>query len=247
MQNITSNLNAISEEIESLAYSDVTYDEFNELNAAFQRLSQAIKNVSYKPGDRSNLDDFENMWTAQSILFMVDILPEFHRVLLKYYNRADELELIDVGAGNGSGANFLSQLHTGRMIYSKCNVKAIDHVDNRLRWARSQYPKVDYEVANLYKLESKKWDIVICSHCLEHVKEPERFTADLMRICRGFLFVYTPYNELDRIPGHLNTITEDFYEGMPVENIKIFNSMGWHPDYPEDKVILAVLDCRSSA
>ncbi len=55
--------------------------------------------------------------------------------------------------------------------------------------------------------------------------------------------MYSPFNEIDRIPAHVNTITESLYEGFNVEKIKIIKSMAWHADIPNDMCILAVMDC----
>src|SRR3546814_14561895 len=66
-----------------------------------------------------------------------------------------------------------------------------------------------------FELPSNTWDMVICSHVVEHLVNPREFIDKLRDICRGFAFVYTPYNENPRISGHLCTITEKTYEGLP--------------------------------
>lgn len=241
---IVASINDISTALEPLNYHSLSTSEFEKVNAAFQLLTKAIKKISYKPGDRKNMYDFEKMGGAQSIQFMVDMLPDIHQVLLKYFNRCDELEVVDIGAGNGAGTNLIAQLHVDRMIYSKMNVSAIDHIDSRLRWVQSQYPTVRYNVAKLADLPSKHWDLVLCSHCLEHVLEHEQFVQDLMRICKGFLFIYTPYDEKNLMHGHLHRFTESYYKDLTIESLRIFNSMAWHPDNPEEKVMLVSIDCR---
>ena len=190
------------------------------------------------------IEIFEKKWIAQSIQFAIDCVPELHRVLLKYYQRASDLSLLDVGAGSGAGSNLIASLHADRMIYSKIDVDAIDYIDKRLLWARSQYPMINYEVKDLFNLPSKKWDLVFCSHCLEHLEEPRPFLDKIIDVCRGFAFIYTPYNEVDRIDGHHFTFTEDFYYPNKVLRTKVFHSLAWFADNPEIQVMLVTIDCR---
>lgn len=190
--------------------------------------------------------DFEEKWGAQSIQFVIDCIPEFHRILQTHYKRKDTLALLDVGAGSGAGSNIFTLLHSDRFVYSKLRVDAIDGIDTRAGWVKIMYPKVQYKVVDVYELPDKQWDLVFCSHVIEHVPHPEDFVKKLVQISKGFVFVYSPYNEIDRSPGHINTITESFYEGFNVEKINILKSMGWHADKPDDLCILAVIDCRKA-
>ncbi len=237
-------MDKLIQDITVLNQEEVSFEQFQDLNNAYQSLEEALKKLCFKKEELGQKVLFEDNWIAQNIQFMIDIIPDIHQILLKYYQRKDELNLIDVGAGSGAGSNLIAQLHTARMIYSKINVDAIDHVDKRLKWATAQYPRINYYQENLYKLASKNWDLVVCSHCIEHVPKPHAFIEQLIRICKGFLFIYTPFNEIDRIAGHLHTITASFFKPYKIEHSRIFNSMAWHPDKEKDQVILACIDCR---
>ena len=238
---LLNDIQRITEEITELrnARDETISAVITELNKAITEL----KKISLRRA-KFPWPDFEFLWSAQAIQFAIDCIPEIHQVMLKYYERSDELKLIDVGPGSGAGSNLIASLHSDRMIYSKINVDAIDYIDLRKLWADFQYPKVNYMVGEIFDLPDKTWDFVYCSHCLEHVPNPRKYCDKLISICKGFAFIYTPYNEINLMEGHLNTITEEFYSNDNVYNIKIFHSLGWHADNPENKVILAVLDCR---
>jgi len=209
------------------------------------RLNDELKSICVREA-KFPLEIFEKKWVAQSMQFAMDCMPEIHRILKLHYRRAYDLKLLDVGAGSGAGSNLIAALHADRMIYSKIEVDAIDYIDKRLLWARFQYPQVNYQVQDLYDLPSKQWDLVLCSHCLEHVEEPHNFCEKIIDVCKGFALIYTPNNELERIQDHLTTFTEAFYDRYPVANIEIFNSMAWYADKPENKVMLVTIDCRTT-
>lgn len=220
--------------------------EFEQIIEMYHEINQSLKDLVYTPNPRNKneREKFEYGWGAQSMQFIIDCLPEFHRILLKHYRRSDDLTLLDVGAGSAAGSNLLASLHNERVVYSKIRVDAIDYTPLRERWVKSQYPLVNYSVANLYDLPDKCWDFVICSHVIEHVSEPKVFVSELERVCKGFAFIYAPYQEIDRIPAHINTITEEIFSEFKLESVKIVKSMGWHADIPDDQCILVIIDCR---
>lgn len=232
------------------AVADMDDAAFGEFCRLWHAANDAVKDAIYQghswDATRFTRTQFEQGWGAQSALFMADMLPFIHSKLLKHYKRKDVLRAIDVGAGSCFGTRLLASLHSDHYVYSRMEVEAVDYVPDRARWVQATSPEIDYIVKDLFELPSRSWDIVVCSHVVEHVPEPRRFIEKLSDICRGFAFVYSPYNENPRIAHHINTITEDDYAGMPCET-HILKSMGWHPDKPGDMCILAVIDCRGSA
>lgn len=222
-------------------------EDFNDVISLWHETFDALKDAIFDNRHQKARGEFEEGWGAQSIQFVIDCIPELHRIMRKHYNRSDHLSLLDVGAGSGAGSNIFSMLHSGRHVYSKLRVDAVDYIDSRLRWVKTMYPRVHYKVADVYDLPDNNWDIVFCSHVIEHVNNPEIFLEKLIDICKGFLLVYSPYNEIDKIPAHKNTITESLYDGLKIETLNFIKSMGWHADIPNDLCILAVIDCRKHA
>lgn len=224
---------------------DKAYAEFVE---QWQAATAAVKSQIYVAveGNKESQDLFEYGWGAHSIQFAIDVIPELHKVMLKHYRRKLKLKLVDIGAGSGAGTNVFAMLHTSDEVFSSLEVEAVDQVATRKRWINFMYPRVKYTVGSLEKLRSRKWDFVYCSHVIEHTRDPRAFVKHLMRICKGFAFVYAPYNEVERIPGHLSTITEKVFEGFPLEALIIRHSMAWKPQAEGYQCILAVIDCRNS-
>jgi len=242
---IVESLKLLKEHIKDVSQLDNSC--FDEVIALWHETLGELKDAVFDKKNKQARINFEEGWGAQSVQFVIDCIPEFHRILLHNYKRSDELTLLDVGAGSGLGSNLFTALHSENYVYSKVSVDAIDYTDSRLRWVQTMYPKVNYKVADVYDLPDNHWDMFFCSHVIEHVTNPKAFIEKLVNISRGFVFVYSPYNEIDRIPAHINTITESLYEGFDIEKINIFKSMGWHADIPEDLCILAVIDCRKKS
>lgn len=225
------------------AMDDAEYAEFCRM---WHAASGAVKDAIYAQdfnSRRFKREQFEQDWGAQSTVFMADMLPFVHAKLLKHYRRQDVLRAIDVGASSCFGTRLLASLHASHFVYSRMEVDAVDYVPDRSRWVLAAVPEVNYHVKDLYDLPSRSWDIVVCSHVIEHVPEPRRFIEKACDICRGFAFFYSPYDEHPLIPGHINRITEADFASLPAETHRI-KSMGWHPDKPDDLCLLAVVDCR---
>ena len=225
---------------------DASDTQFAEFIRQWHATSDALKDAIYVAGkgNMESREEFEYGWGATSVQFAMDCIPAFHNVLKKYYQRKDELTLVDIGAGSGAGSNVFTLLHSGHHVFSKLTVEAVDQVPSRRRWVNLLYPKVQYTVAKLKKLPARHWDFVYCSHVIEHTDDPRDFVGQLMRICKGFVIVYAPYNEVDRIKGHKSTITEKDFEGLKLESLTIQRSMAWRPLVEGYQCILAVVDCR---
>jgi SAM-dependent methyltransferase len=224
--------------------SDSQFEQFAE---TLHRLQAALKQNLYVADYRNQTDaeKFEFAFGAQSTQFIIDLLPYLHEVMREHYSRSDELKLVDIGAGSCIGTNLLAQLHSDHIIYSRLQIDAVDYTDVRRRWIRALYPKIRHRVADVFDLPDRTWDFVVCSHVIEHLEQPRVFIEQLRRICRGFAFVYSPYEEFERIPYHLSTITRETYAGIPSCRLEVLRSMGWRGDIPGNHCLLAVIDCRA--
>jgi len=212
----------------------------------WQGCVDAVKKTAFNPDwrNKDDVESFEHGWGAQSTQFIIDLVPRIQSVMRRHYRRKDVLKLIDVGAGSCTGTNVLAMLHSSHYVYSRLEIDAIDYIPLRQRWAQSQYPLINYMVGDAFALPDRAWDLAICSHVVEHMEDPRAFIDCIRRICRGFAFIYTPYREIERIPHHLATIDESTYADIPGCTLEVVSSMGWHPDKPEDKCLIATIDCR---
>ena len=246
MDTLLRSLQAIIDDADRLRSADPErYAEFCRL---WHLAERKVKDVVFDddrgvPGRQFTSLELEQQWGAQSIAFMVDLLPHIHATLRKHYRRKDHLRVLDVGAASCFGAGLLAAVHSDHYVYSRMSVEAIDYQPTFERWVRFAQPGVEYRVADLFDQPAKQWDLVVCSHMIEHVPNPRDFIDKMVEACRGFAFIYSPYAENPRIPGHESSIDEATYAGLDCELHRL-RSMGWHPDKPQDECLLAVIDCR---
>lgn len=221
-------------------------DEFDKVREHWLLATEAMKDAVFKANPKQLHPDrlkFEFAAGAQSIQFMADLLPHLHSRMTRHYDRFERLKLLDVGAGSGAGSQLLAQLHSDTKVWSHLDITAIDYVDWRSRWVAMHYPRIDYRVMPSSSLPAREWDFVVCSHVIEHLEDPRAMIADILRACRGFAFIYAPYNEVELSPGHLSTITEATFEGFGESEIHLAASMGFYGEGRQ--CIIAIFDCRN--
>lgn len=220
---------------------------FRDFTREWHSVTETLKDAVFIANPKNLNPDrrkFEFAAGAQSIQFMADLLPFLHAAMTRYYDRFDQLKLLDVGAGSASGTQLLAQLHSDTMVWSRLEVDAIDYTPWRQRWVAVHYPKVNYGVVDSGRLPARRWDFVVCSHVIEHLDEPGRMIADVLRACRGFAFIYAPYNEVELSPGHVSVITEETFVPHGPCEIHLLESMGYFG--PGRRCILAIFDCRQA-
>lgn len=223
-------------------------EQFGYFVEQWRLLTDELKDAVFVPNPKNLKPDrrkFEFASGAQSIQFMADLLPFLHARMERHYDRFQNLKLLDVGAGSAAGTQLIAQLHSDTMIWSRLEVDAADYVPWRQRWVAVHYPKVNYRVLDSADLPSREWDFVVCSHVIEHLPDPERMIADVLRACRGFAFIYAPYNETELSPGHCSVITEETFASHGQCEIHLLESMGYYG--PGRRCILAIFDRRELA
>ena len=209
-------------------------------------LSDALKDAVFYGNPKNPNPDrsrFETESAAQSMQFAIDLLPSLRAVITRDYPRGDLVRLLDVGAGSGSGASLIAQLHASAMLHARIDVEAIDVVPWRSAWVATQHPRVNYHVCDAEALPARNWDLVLCSHVIEHLEDPRAMIRHILRACRGHALVYAPYRESPLSAGHVSIIDEGTFAnlGRPCE-ITILDSLGWAGE--DRRCILAVIDCR---
>jgi len=153
----------------------------------------------------------------QSSHFMLDILPVIQEL---YPNQIHELNVLDVGARTAAGTGLLAYLHHQKGCAKiRMAVDALD-LDSRFKdRALKKYPEInDYIIRNIYDVDMPSYDLVICSHTIEHVPNIEKFMLRATEIARDYVIFACPYNEdlskrYSAAPGnHINSITGIFLE-----------------------------------
>lgn len=189
-------------------------------------------------------DWFEECAIPQSVQFMIDCLPAI-RDLLRDPTLPEPVSVLDVGTRSGAGANLLATLHRAHMMGPALRVDALDILPDFKAYADAVFPDLcEYLVGDIFELDrGRNWDLVTCSHTIEHLADPRPFILELQRRARKWLLLYAPYEE--RKPDgveHLTRITRDFVQSFDPLRFDVFTSPGWQkPGEPDCRVVLFIL------
>lgn len=169
----------------------------------------------------------ENQFDNSSIAFAIEMLPTLWTLL---EGVKEEVTLLDVGARTGAGTALIGYLHqqhcTSRI---KIRATALDINSTYYNYARKNYPFANYTVGDIFKLpEQTKFDIVISSHTIEHVPNPEVFLAHLIKLATRYVIIACPFKEENLFPGHINRFDDNFFIETKAIDVKIYKALGWH-------------------
>ena len=108
-------------------------------------------------------------------------------------------------------------------------VEAIELVPHLKSYAKVKFLLINYLVGDIltYK-ESRRWDIVICSHTVEHVDQPQEFVSVLADLAYRWALFYAPWKERALIPGHVNRIDRRFLRRVGAKRHTIIESPAWY-------------------
>jgi SAM-dependent methyltransferase len=174
------------------------------------------------------LEWLESCAAVQSMQFMIDCLPMIRKLIVGAA-RHETLSVLDVGTGTGAGANLLATLYQGIFLGPRMRVDAIEIAPHLKNYAELQFPLVNYLVGDvLSRAGSQRWDLVICSHTIEHVDRPESFVAFLAELAHRWVLLYAPWKERALIPGHVNRIDRRFLRRVGSKLHTIIESPAWY-------------------
>lgn len=105
--------------------------------------------------------------------------------------KATELRVFDLGCGNGSVANVLSQ--------RGCDVTGIDISEEGIRIANARWPNLKLFRRSVYDplyKEYGQFPVVISLEVVEHLYSPRRFAGELYNLCEpnGVAIISTPFH-----------------------------------------------------
>lgn len=163
---------------------------------------------------------------SQSACFYADISQYLDRRIPGF----QQLSLLDVGPRTGSGLALLRLMHHpgafGRLKFDP--VAGLDIDPSFEAITRIEFPDIHPMTGDLFDIASDSWDVVICSHTIEHVEEAEAFVRQLMVVARRYVVIACPFNEKNRIPGHVRTIDYEFFNDLGFDDIHVYPSPQWH-------------------
>jgi ubiquinone/menaquinone biosynthesis C-methylase UbiE len=99
---------------------------------------------------------------------------------------AQPTRVLDVGCGDGALARDLAERTGGRVIGVDLSFKRVGRAAGTLPLAQAS--------AYALPFESRAFDLVVCTDLLEHLDEPERAMAELVRVSSAHVLVTVPYS-----------------------------------------------------
>jgi 2-polyprenyl-3-methyl-5-hydroxy-6-metoxy-1,4-benzoquinol methylase len=177
--------------------------------------------------DPEAFDRLRNVYGVQSCVFICEILPTLWGL---YPEGLHRLSLLDVGSQTGTGSELLRYLHhPASFSRIKLDVTALD-IDTTYRdYSRVLFPELRSRYEDIFSPDfSERYDIVLCSHCIEHVEDPSAFLARMQTLARQWVIVATPFGEKELIPGHLHRFDFEFFRRTGAVRTQVYRSLTWH-------------------
>jgi len=112
----------------------------------------------------------------------------------------------------------------------RLSVTGLDITEVHANHIRLTCPFMGHMVSDIYQLpDDQQWDIVICSHTIEHVPEPLAFCRRLRELARHRVFVAAPFEERADIltNGHINIFDEAFLQELGPLSVAKVKSAAW--------------------
>jgi 2-polyprenyl-3-methyl-5-hydroxy-6-metoxy-1,4-benzoquinol methylase len=171
--------------------------------------------------------ELRNVFDVQSCVFMCELLPELWRL---YPNGQHNLTLLDVGPRTGAGTGLLQFLHHPESFSRiKLHTTAIDLDKGFQDYAAVHSPGVEYLVGDIFDATlTRTFDVVLCSHTLEHLADPRPFLCRLRELAKAWVIVACPFDEKDLIAGHVSSIGYGFFEAEGAHSLHVYRSLTWH-------------------
>ncbi len=189
----------------------------------FDRLARSVR-VRGEERDRIRAD-------AQSLGFASDLCTVLREELAT--DGTVRYSLLDVGARTAAGSNLVAQIfHPVSYAQIKLDVTALDIDPTHADEARAAYPDVRYRVGDVLDV-TDRFDVVTCSHTLEHVARPGPLLEHMRSIARKLVVVTAPYRErLDpskpNPSKHLYSFGDDFFAAHPPRRLDVYDSPHWY-------------------
>lgn len=215
----------------------------------FSTATEREKQSPYRPpigAPDQTLEWLECESIPQSMQFMIDCLPVI-RDLTRGWPEETPMDVLDAGTASGAGANLLATLHRRPWQAPRMRVEALDIQRHYKPYAAALFPDIRYTVADLFQLPAgRSWDLILCSHTIEHFDDPVPFIGEIQRRARHWALFYAPFEEQNRLDGHCISIGQAFIDRFDPIVSRVQTSPVWlHPVDKDPKTVLFVLEGKA--
>lgn len=112
--------------------------------------------------------------------------------------------ILDVGCGKGYVVD--------RLLPKTSNIVAIDYDMEAVDKAKARIPNVDFRCVDvfdyLHTIDSKQFDVIVLSHVLEHLDDPDRFLKKISKYSR-YVYIEVPDFESTHLNLFRNKVGSD--------------------------------------
>jgi Methyltransferase domain len=168
---------------------------------------------------------------SQSQLFAAEILPLMHRL---YEPEPVNIEktFLDIGPSNFAGTQLIQSIHQA-LSYTKLKLR-VSALDIHGRYSKLQQfmvPECEFIISDLYKVSDRSWDMILASHVIEHVPDPEKFIHKMQDLAVDYVIIAAPWNENPIVTkSHINTIDKKLVRRVRGRDLRIFTNYAWGKD-----------------
>jgi len=164
---------------------------------------------------------------SQSMHFYGDI----SHYLVRRFTEFETMSVLDVGARTCAGTALLRLLHHP-WAYTRLKfdpVVALDLEPDVLRFVQQEFHDIAAICDDIHNVADNSYDLVICSHTIEHLYEVQPFIAQLERAARRAVLVACPIDEYEPLTeGHFQRLTANDLEHLGFQDIEVYESFQFH-------------------
>lgn len=164
---------------------------------------------------------------SQSMHFYADI----SHYLVRRITEHTTLSVLDVGSRTAAGTALLRLLHHP-LAYTTLKfdpVVALDIEPELFRFVKQEFKDISAICNDIHHLPDNAYDVVICSHTIEHLYDIPPFLQQLERVASKCVVLACPIDEKEPMTeGHFQRISVDMLAGHGYQNIEVYESFHFH-------------------